>query len=56
MARFEVYKSGNGYRWRLKAGNGEIVASSEQYTTKDGAKRGCRAVQRVASDAAIIEA
>ena len=26
-AKFEVYKSGENYRWRLKAGNGEIVAS-----------------------------
>lgn len=56
MAKFEIYESGNGYRWRLKAGNGEIVATGEEYATKDGAKRGCHAVQRAAEDADIVEA
>ena len=28
--KFELYKSSNGeYRFRLKAGNGEIIATSE---------------------------
>lgn len=55
MAKFEVYKSKNGYRWRLKAGNGEIVAIGEEYTTKDGAKKGCEAVARAAEAAEIVE-
>ena len=49
------FESGNGYRWRLKAGNGEIVATGQEYTTKDAAKQGCDAVQRAAADAEIIE-
>jgi len=53
--KFEVYPSGTQYRWRLKAGNGEIVATGEAYTTKDGAKRGCEAVQRAADGATIVE-
>ena len=56
MSKFEVFESGNGYRWRLKAGNGEVVATGEEYTTKDGAKRGCEAVQRAASEADIVDA
>lgn len=56
MAKFEVYTSKNGWRWRLKAGNGEIVATGEEYTTKDGAVRGCEAVARAASEAEIVEA
>jgi uncharacterized protein YegP (UPF0339 family) len=56
MAKFEVYQSKNGYRWRLKAGNGEVVAIGEEYTTKDGAKKGCEAVQRAAADAEIVDA
>lgn len=29
MAKFELYKSSNGeFRWRLKSGNGQIIASS----------------------------
>ena len=55
MAKFEVYASGNGFRWRLKAGNGEVVATSEEYSTKDGAKKGCEAVVRAANDAEIVE-
>ncbi len=55
MAKFEVYKSAHGYRWRLKAGNGEIIAIGEEYTTKDGAMRGCEAVARAAVEADIIE-
>ncbi|MFZ1258536.1 MAG: DUF1508 domain-containing protein [Candidatus Saccharimonas sp.] len=56
-AKFEVYKSKNGYRWRLKAGNGEVVATGEEYTTKDGAVKGCEAVARAAeaADVVIIE-
>ena len=39
MSKFEVYQSrDNLYRWRLKAANGEIVAVSEGYQTKYGAK------------------
>ncbi len=55
MAKFEVYKSANGYRWRLKARNGEIIATGEEYTTKDGAMRGCEAVARAAAEADIYE-
>ena len=44
--KFEVYEDRSGkYRFRLKAGNGEIVASGEAYETKASAKAGCEAVQ-----------
>lgn len=37
----EVYADEAGeWRWRLRAGNGEIVASGEGYTTKGDAVRG----------------
>lgn len=55
MAKFELYQSGDDYRWRLKANNGEIVATSQSYTTKAGAQKGCEAVLRAASDADIVE-
>lgn len=55
MSKFEVYHSKNGYRWRLKANNGEVVAIGEEYVSKDGAKNGCAAVRRAAADADIIE-
>lgn len=38
MAYFVVYKDIKGeYRWRLRANNGEIVADSEGYITKQSA-------------------
>jgi uncharacterized protein YegP (UPF0339 family) len=54
-AKFEVYPSGSEYRWRLKAGNGEIVASGESYETLSGAKEGVAAVKRAAAEADIVE-
>ncbi len=44
--KYEVYqdKSG-GYRFRLKAGNGETIASSESYTTKAAALGGIESVK-----------
>lgn len=55
-AKFEVYedKSG-GFRFRLKAGNGEVVATGESYPTKAGAHQGCEAVRRAAADAVIVD-
>ena len=55
MSRFEIYESGQGYRWRLKTSNGEIVATGEEYSSKEGAKKGCSAVIRAANDADFIE-
>ena len=55
MSRFEVYKSGHGYRWRLKASNGEIVATGEEYPSKGVVKKACRAVIRAANDADFTE-
>jgi hypothetical protein len=54
--KFEVYQDRAGkYRFRLKAGNGEVVASGEAYETKSAAKQGCEAVQRAADGATIVE-
>lgn len=40
-ARFEHYRTRDGgYGFRLRAGNGEIVAGSEAYTRKTDAVRG----------------
>jgi uncharacterized protein len=55
--KFEVYQDRAGkYRFRLKASNGEVVASGEAYESKASAKQGCEAVQRAADGAAIVEA
>jgi hypothetical protein len=54
--KFEVYADRAGkYRFRLKAANGEIVASGEAYESKPAATKGCEAVQRAAAGAAIVD-
>lgn len=56
-AHFEVYEDkAHQWRFRLKAGNGEIVAVGEAYETKANAERGCEAVKRAAAEADVIEA
>lgn len=43
---FELAKSSNGqYKFVLKAGNGEIILTSELYTTKNSAEKGIASVQ-----------
>ncbi len=55
--KFEVYEDKAGkFRFRLKAGNGEIVAVGEAYETLAAAKEGCAAVQRAADGANVVEA
>ena len=54
--KFEVYidKSGE-HRFRLKAGNGEIILSSEGYSAKAGCANGIESVQKNAPDAEVVE-
>jgi uncharacterized protein YegP (UPF0339 family) len=33
--RYELYRAGDGWRWRLRAANGEIVAAGESYRNRD---------------------
>lgn len=45
--KFEVYKDkSGGFRFRLKAANGEVVASSESYKTKASALNGVESVKK----------
>lgn len=54
--KFEVYPDASGkYRFRLKASNGEIVASGQAYSTKAAAKKGCESVQNAATGASIVD-
>jgi uncharacterized protein len=50
MATFELFlDKSKQHRFHLKADNGEIVLSSEGYTTKDSALNGIGSVKRNAS-------
>lgn len=54
--KFEIYTDAKGeFRFRLKAGNGEIVATGESYRTLAGVKDGIAAVQRAADGATVVE-
>ncbi len=54
--KFEVYPDKAGkFRFRLKASNGQVVATGEAYESKAAAKDGCGSVQRAASGAEIVE-
>ena len=47
--------SGTHYHARIKGGNGEIIFSSQNYTTKESAKRACETVKANARGASIVE-
>lgn len=45
--KFELKPASNGqYHFNLKAGNGEIILSSETYTSKSGAENGVESVRK----------
>ena len=53
---FEVYEDKAGkFRFRLKASNGQVVATGEAYESKASAKAGCESVMRAADGATTIE-
>lgn len=54
--KFELYKDRRGeYRFRLKAGNGEVIATGEGYASKAGALKGIDSVRRNAAEAEVVE-
>ena len=56
MPKFEIFKDAAGkFRWRLKAPNGEIIAASEAYESKDGCKNGIDSVKTNAPKAEIAD-
>lgn len=51
-AKFEIYQdTQDKWRWRLKGGNGEIVASGEAYDSESNAKRAVKALVEQLSEA-----
>ena len=52
--KFEVYQDKSGeYRFRLKAGNGQVVANGQAYTTKKACLNGIESIRKNAPDASI---
>lgn len=50
---FEVYQGEDGWRWRLRAGNGEPIASGEAYATKRSALHAVALIADVDGDTRI---
>lgn len=44
--RWQVFRSRDGWRWRLLAGNGRIIAVGEAHTRRRDAERAIRTVAR----------
>lgn len=47
MGKFEISKRKSGeFQFNLKAGNGQVILSSEAYTTKENCKNGIESVKK----------
>jgi uncharacterized protein YegP (UPF0339 family) len=54
--KFEVWTDKAGeYRFNLKASNGEVIATSEGYKSKDSCMNGIQSVKENAPNAQIVE-
>ena len=54
--KFEIKKRKDGqFQFNLKAGNGEIIATSEAYKQKASAIKGIESVRKNASDARVVD-
>ncbi|MFD2100630.1 YegP family protein [Flagellimonas iocasae] len=51
MGKFEIKKDKSGqFRFNLKAGNGQVILSSEAYTTKSACENGIESVRKNSQD------
>ena len=53
MGKFVIRKTATGVKFDLKAGNGEVIATSEVYNSDSACKNGIASVQKNAPVAAV---
>ena len=53
MGKFVIKTTKTGVKFDLKAGNGEVIATSEVYTTEAACRSGIASVQKAAPAAAV---
>ena len=53
MGKFVIRETGTGVKFDLKAGNGEVIATSEVYSSMDSCRKGIASVQKNAPEAAV---
>lgn len=55
MGKFVIKKSDSGFHFVLKAANGEVIATSQVYTTKESCQKGIDSVKKNAPEAEVVE-
>ena len=53
MGKFVVKEVKSGFKFDLKSGNGEVIATSEVYTTEAACKKGIESVKKNAAIAGV---
>ncbi len=53
MCKFVIKKTETGVKFDLKAGNGEVIATSEVYSSNSACKRGIESVRKNAPKAVV---
>ncbi len=53
MGKFVIKESAKGFSFTLKAGNGEVIATSEMYSSKDACKNGIESIKKNAPVAEV---
>ena len=53
MGKFVVKETNTGIKFDLKAGNGEVIATSEVYASKAACLKGIESVKKNAVDAKV---
>ncbi|WP_367121130.1 YegP family protein [Methanomethylovorans sp. PtaU1.Bin093] len=56
MSKFEIFTDNAGkYSFRLRARNGEIIATGQVYASKAGCLKGIESVKKNAPQAKVVE-
>lgn len=54
--KFEVYEDKGGkFRFRLKASNGQVIASGQGYATKESCLKGIESVRKNAPESPVVD-
>jgi len=54
--KFEVYEDKGGkFRFRLKAGNGQVIATGQGYTSKESCLNGIDSIRKNSPDAPVVD-
>ena len=55
MGKFVIKTSDMGGHFVLKADNGEVIATSQHYKSKESCKKGIESVRKNAPEAGVVE-